>query len=55
MRTTLAALSLAAIIGFVFCQSANAQFSEHRTKSGHWVKCYRELVVGPYVCHRFWK
>lgn len=55
MRTILAALSLAVGIGLIFGQSAQAQYSEHRTKHGHLVKCYRELVIGPYVCHKFWK
>lgn len=55
MRTILAALSLAIGIGLIFSQSAQAQYSEHRTKHGHLVKCYRELVIGPYVCHKFWK
>jgi hypothetical protein len=29
------------------------QYSEHRTRHGHVVKCYRELVIGPYRCHWF--
>lgn len=29
-----------------------AQYYE-RHRHHHVVKCYRELVVGPYVCHRF--
>jgi hypothetical protein len=29
------------------------QYSEHRTRRGHTVKCYRELVIGPYRCHWF--
>jgi hypothetical protein len=28
------------------------QYSEHRTRHGV-VKCYRDLVVGPYRCHHF--
>jgi hypothetical protein len=28
------------------------QFSARRTRH-HVIKCYREFVVGPYVCHRF--
>jgi hypothetical protein len=30
-----------------------AQYAEHRTRRGHVVKCYRELVIGPYRCHWF--
>jgi len=30
------------------------QFSERRTRH-RVVKCYRELVVGPYVCHTFYR
>jgi hypothetical protein len=29
------------------------QYSEHRTRRGHTVKCYRDLVIGPYRCHWF--
>jgi hypothetical protein len=29
------------------------QYSEHRTRHGHMVKCYRDLVIGPYRCHWF--
>jgi hypothetical protein len=29
-----------------------AQFYGHRTRH-HVVKCYRQFVVGPYVCRRF--
>jgi hypothetical protein len=74
MRRTLAALSLAAGIGLVLCQSASAlpasagaieqsasaaspvehvQFYEHHTRHGL-VKCYREFVIGRYVCHHVW-
>lgn len=28
------------------------QFYYGRTRHRHVVKCYRELVIGPYVCHR---
>ena len=28
------------------------QYSEQRTKHGV-VKCYRDLVIGPYRCHHF--
>jgi hypothetical protein len=31
----------------------NVQYSEHRTRHGHVVKCYRDLVIGPYRCHWF--
>jgi len=73
MRTMLTALSLAAAIGLICCQSAGAvpagptavkqaataaspvqqaQYAEHRGR--HYItKCYRELVIGPYRCHRF--
>jgi len=30
-----------------------AQYYERHTRRGV-VKCYRELVIGPYVCRRFW-
>jgi hypothetical protein len=26
----------------------------YRSRHGGYVKCYRELVVGPRRCHRFW-
>jgi hypothetical protein len=29
------------------------QYSEHRTRRGRTVKCYREPVIGPYRCHWF--
>lgn len=54
MRTILAALSLAIGIGLICGQSAQAQYAEKVTKH-HFIKCYRELVVGPYVCHKFHK
>jgi hypothetical protein len=71
MQRTLVALSLAAGIGLVWCQSAGAvpasatavqnsitatsplqlaQYAERRTRHGI-VKCYRDLVIGPYRCH----
>jgi hypothetical protein len=74
MRTILTALSLAAGIGLMLCQSASAlpaaagaieqsvsgaspiqhvQFYERHTRHGL-VKCYREFVVGRYVCHHVW-
>jgi hypothetical protein len=31
-----------------------ARFYGHATRH-HVVKCYRELVVGPYECHRFYR
>jgi hypothetical protein len=31
---------------------AVVQYSEHRTRHGV-VKCYRDLVVGPYRCHHY--
>jgi len=30
-----------------------AQYAEYRTRRGHLMKCYRELVIGPYRCHWF--
>lgn len=77
MRMTLAALSLAAGIGLICCQTAEAvpgatnamntaviatsplhqvQYREYRTRH-HIVKCYRDLIIGPYRCHyyhRYW-
>lgn len=74
MRTTLAALSFAAGVGLVWCQSAGAlpadgtaikevatatssveqtQFYMRRTRHGI-RKCYRDFIIGPYVCHTFW-
>ena len=76
MRTTLAALGLAAGLGAIACQSAlalpvdagalqqaataatslrQAQYAERRRR-GTITKCYREFVVGNYVCrtHRAW-
>jgi hypothetical protein len=73
MRTTLTALSLAAGIGLMCCQTASAvpadvtaikeaaaaasavqqaQYAERRTRRGI-VKCYRDLVIGPYRCHLY--
>jgi len=73
MRKTLAALTVAAGIGLVCCQSASAapasgtavqaaaaatsplqqaQYAERRTRHGI-VKCYRDLVIGPYRCHYY--
>lgn len=73
MRTTLAALTFAAGIGLVCCQSAGAvpanpaavksaaaatspvqqaQYYERHTRYGV-VKCYREFIIGRYVCHRY--
>ena len=72
MKKTLAALSFAAGIGLICCQSAGAvpasapgvkeaataastlqlaQFAERHTRHGV-IKCYRDLVIGPYRCHR---
>jgi hypothetical protein len=31
-----------------------AQFYGRRTRH-HVIKCYRELVIGPYMCHRFYR
>jgi len=73
MQKTLVALSFAAGIGLVCCQSANAvpasaaavqsaatttsslqlaQYTERRTRHGI-VKCYRDLLIGPYRCHYY--
>ncbi len=30
-----------------------AHYAPHHWRHGY-VKCYRELVIGPYRCHRFW-
>ncbi|HEY1745349.1 MAG TPA: hypothetical protein VGG11_01080 [Xanthobacteraceae bacterium] len=29
------------------------QYTEHRTRHGV-VKCYRDLVIGPYRCHHYY-
>ena len=73
MRTMLAGLGVAAVIGLLSCQGAAAfpagaaalgasagaaptlqlaQYSERHTRHGV-VKCYREFVVGRYVCRRY--
>ena len=73
MRSTLVALSVAAGLGLICCQSAAAfpmdgsgiqqaataasgvehtQYAEHRSWR-HITKCYREFVIGDYVCHRY--
>ncbi len=73
MQKILSAVSLAAGIGLLLSQSANAvpvdpgalnaaattaspvqqvQYDQYRTRHGV-VKCYRDLVIGPYRCHRF--
>jgi hypothetical protein len=73
MRTMLAALSLAAGLGVIACQSAlalpvdagavqqaamaatslqQAQYAERRRR-GTITKCYREFVVGNYVCRTY--
>jgi hypothetical protein len=75
MRMTITALSFAAAIGILGCQSAGAvtvdaaamkeaaraastvqqaQFYARATRH-YIIKCYRELVIGPYVCHRFYR
>jgi hypothetical protein len=53
MKKTLAALSFAAVVGLAFCQSAQAQYTEHRVSKHRVVKCYRELVIGNYSCHTY--
>ena len=73
MRTTLAALSFAAVVSLVCCPGARAvpasapamqeaaatasavqqaQYYERHTRHGV-MKCYREFVVGRYVCRRY--
>jgi hypothetical protein len=52
MKTILAALGLAAVMGFVSCQQAAAQYAEHNGRH-HTTKCYREFVIGHYVCHTY--
>lgn len=73
MRMTLAALGLAAGIGLICSQAAQAmpgvtdgmntaltatsplhqvQYRQYRTRH-YVVKCYRDLVIGPYRCHRY--
>ena len=44
-----AAIRAAAVTGFAVQQ---AQYSERHTRH-RVVKCYRELIVGPYVCRHF--
>jgi hypothetical protein len=34
--------------------SAPVENVGYRSRHGGYVKCYRELVVGPRRCHRFW-
>jgi hypothetical protein len=65
----LAAASIAAAVIFIGCQGAGAipaaltataagpslqpiQYRARRTRHG-FVKCYRELLVGPYRCHHY--
>jgi len=72
MRKMLAAVTFAASIGVVCCQSAGAvpaaavtlkeatarsplrqvQYREYGTRH-HVVKCYRDLIIGPYRCHYY--
>jgi hypothetical protein len=51
---TIVALGFAAALGLAFCQSAQAQFSEHRVSRHKIVKCYRDFVFGPYRCHTYY-
>ena len=53
MKKTLAALGFAAVVGLALCQSAQAQYSEHRVGRHRIVKCYREFVIGSYSCHSY--
>ena len=34
--------------------TGQVQNAGYRHRHGGYVKCYHELVVGPYRCHRFW-
>jgi hypothetical protein len=73
MQKMLAALSVAAGLGLICCQSAGAvpaaptalenaatsasvleqvQYAERRTRHGI-VKCYRDLLIGPFRCHYY--
>jgi hypothetical protein len=56
MKKTIAAIGFAATLGFAFCQTAQAQYSEHRIGKTKIVKCYREFIIGAYACHtyRYW-
>jgi hypothetical protein len=47
-----AAVQQAATAAMTTGQVQNAGYYRHR-HGGH-VKCYHELIVGPYRCHRFW-
>jgi len=53
MKKTIAAFGFAAALAIAFCQSAQAQYSEHRVGKNKIVKCYRDFVVGKYVCHTY--
>jgi hypothetical protein len=53
MLKPLAALGLAAVVGFALCQSAQAQYVEHRISKHRIVKCYRDFVIGGYGCHTY--
>jgi hypothetical protein len=53
MKKTIAALGFAAVLSIAFCQSAQAQYSEHRAGKGKIVKCYRDFVIGKYACHTY--
>jgi hypothetical protein len=54
MTKTIAALGFAAILGLAFCQSAQAQYSEHRVGKHKVVKCYRDFIIGKYRCHTYY-
>ncbi len=53
MKKMIAALGFAAVIGVALCQSAQAQYAEHRVGKHKIVKCYRDFVVGSYGCHNY--
>lgn len=55
MKKTLAALGFAAVAALAFCQSAQAQYAEHRISKHRMVKCYRDFVIGSYGCHVYRK
>ena len=53
MKKIIAALGFAAVAGIALCQSAQAQYAEHRVGRHKVVKCYRDFVVGSYRCHKY--
>ena len=67
MRVAIAAIGFAAL-AYVFCcqnagavavsgtasADANSPATQTRFYGRGYRKCYRQLVVGPYVCRRYW-